>query len=459
MCFWLYAVTSMATSYVHFNSKKRFHPGKNVYREKKEWGEEQWIVNKEYCGKKLVLQKNRRCSLHKHEKKDEVFYLLSGLVKMEIADEAFTLKPGDFVHIPAGAYHRFTGLKDSEIMEFSTNHQEDDSYRKEFSGHVEGERFERQRAIVKNFAKAKVLVLGDAMLDTYVRGDVSRISPEAPIPVARYREKRHVPGGAANAAANVAGLGGNVTLLSVRGQDAAGKTLESLLKKHGVRSLLITDKTRATTEKQRIVAADAHQIVRIDYEDTHSLPLSTEKAVHSILKKEIRKHDVLLLSDYAKGFFRPAFLRACISTARAARVPVILDPKPQDSDYLSVAKGVTVITPNRQEAKILAGREGDPASLASSIAKKLGSTVLCTLGGDGMLLVSAKGKAKAFPALTKGVIDVSGAGDTVAATVALSLGAGADVTDAADISNHAASVVVEKQGTATLTQEELLRAL
>ena len=96
----------MSASYVHFGSKKRFHPAKSVHREKKEWGEEQWIVNKEYCGKKLVLRKNRRCSLHKHEKKDEVFYLLSGLVRMEIGGEVFTLRPGDFVHIPAGVFHR-----------------------------------------------------------------------------------------------------------------------------------------------------------------------------------------------------------------------------------------------------------------------------------------------------------------------------------------------------------------
>ncbi len=451
-------IEPMPPSYVHFGSQKRFHQAKTVHREKKEWGEEQWIVNKEYCGKKLILQKNRRCSLHKHEKKDEVFYLLSGLVKMEIGDDVFTLLPGDFVHIPSGTYHRFSGLEDSEIMEFSTNHQEDDSYRKEFSGHIEGERFERQRAIIKNFAKAKVLVLGDVMLDTYISGDVTRISPEAPIPVARFRGKRHVPGGAANAAANVAGLGGAVTLVSVRGEDAAGKTLETLLKKHGVKSFLIADKSRATTEKQRIVAADEHQLVRIDYEDTHALTPALEKKITTLLQRELKKHDVLLLSDYAKGVFRPAFLRICIAAARAARVPVILDPKPTGSEYLAAAKGVTVITPNRQEAQILGGR-GTASVIGAKIARKLSANVICTLGGEGMLLVPTKGKTHAFPALASGVIDVSGAGDTVAATVALCLASGAVMEDAADVSNHAASVVVTKQGTATLTQEELIRVL
>jgi mannose-6-phosphate isomerase-like protein (cupin superfamily) len=143
----------MSPSYVHFGSQDRFHPGEKVYREKKEWGEEQWIVNKEYCGKKLILRKNRRCSLHKHEKKDEVFYLLSGHVRMEVGDETFVLRPGDYVHIPAGVYHRFAGLEDSEIMEFSSNHQEEDSYRKEFSGHVEEERFARQKEIITRFTK------------------------------------------------------------------------------------------------------------------------------------------------------------------------------------------------------------------------------------------------------------------------------------------------------------------
>lgn len=450
----------MPLSYVHFGSKRRLYRANGVHREKKEWGEEQWIVNKEYCGKKLVLQKNRRCSLHKHEKKDEVFYILSGLVRMEIGDDTFTLRPGDFVHIHAGAYHRFTGLEDSEIMEFSTNHQENDSYRKEYSGHVEGGRFVRQRKIVEKFPQAKVLVVGDAMLDTYTSGDVTRISPEAPIPVAMFRSRRHVPGGAANAAANVASLGGHATLVSVRGKDGAGKTLEVLLKKRGVKPLFVTDGSRATTEKHRIVAADEHQLVRVDYEDTHSLSPAVEKRIAALLQRALKKHDVLLLSDYAKGFFRPAFLRSCISAARSARVPVILDPKPTGRDYLQAVRGVAAITPNRREAQILAGApKRSPFEVAAAIARKLFTNVFCTLGGDGMLLVLPKGKTHDFRAITKEVTDVSGAGDTVAATVALCLTSGATMEDAADISNRAAGVVVTKQGTATLTQNELLRVL
>lgn len=450
----------MPLSYVHFGSKRRFYRANGVHREKKEWGEEQWIVNKEYCGKKLVLQKNRRCSLHKHEKKDEVFYILSGLVRMEIGDETFTLRPGDFVHISAGAYHRFTGLEDSEIIEFSTNHREDDSYRKESSGHMEGERYERQREVVRKFTQARVLVVGDAMLDTYTSGDVTRISPEAPIPVARFRGKRHVPGGAANAAANIASLGGRATLVSVRGKDDAGKTLEALLKKRGVKPLFMMDGSRATTEKQRIVAADEHQLVRIDYEDTHSLSHAVENKIASLLRRELKKHDVLLISDYAKGFFRPAFLRSCIAAARGARVPAILDPKPSGRDYLQAVLGVAAITPNRHEAQILAGApELTTSEVAAAIARSISAHVLCTLGVDGVLLASSKGKTRAFPAIAKEVVDVSGAGDTVAAAFALCIASGATAEDAADVSNRAAGVVVTKQGTATLTQDELLRAL
>jgi quercetin dioxygenase-like cupin family protein len=151
-----------------------------VTRVPKEWGEEQWIVNKEYCGKKLILKKNRRCSMHSHKKKDEVFYLQSGKVLLEMSGKKYTLLPGDFVHVKPNAPHRFTGLQDSEIIEFSTTHDEEDSYRTEFSGHSDPKRFERQSAIIHSFKNLSVLVLGDVMVDRYISGRIDRISPEAP---------------------------------------------------------------------------------------------------------------------------------------------------------------------------------------------------------------------------------------------------------------------------------------
>jgi D-beta-D-heptose 7-phosphate kinase/D-beta-D-heptose 1-phosphate adenosyltransferase len=449
----------MDGTYIHGNSRAVHVRARDIHRVKKAWGEEQWIVNKEYCGKKLVLKKNHRCSMHTHAQKDEVFYVQSGKVKMELGGKAYVLGAGDFVHVRADTPHRFTGLSDSEIIEFSTNHREDDSFRTELSGHVDQSRYDRQAALVEKFPSASVLVLGDAMLDSYVGGEVNRISPEAPIPIVRFHSQRHVPGGAANAAANIASLGGRATLLGVRGADGAGKMLESLLKKHGVRSLLKADRGRMTTEKQRIVAGDAQQIVRVDYEHTHALSAAAEKALLTSLQRELRRHDVLLLSDYAKGIFRPEFLQACIAAGRKARVPVILDPKPDGPGYLASARGVTLITPNRGEAQILAGtRSGSIKSIAPLLSKKLKAAVLCTLGGDGMLLAEGK-MLQVFPAAATGVVDVSGAGDTVAATIALALAAGAPLSDAIDLSNRAAGVVVEKAGTATAWPAELLRAL
>jgi rfaE bifunctional protein kinase chain/domain len=450
----------MEGSYIGGDSGKTVIRAGNVFRVRKEWGEEQWIVNKEYCGKKLILRKNHRCSMHRHEEKDEVFYVQSGKVAMELNGKTTTLYPGDFVHVAAGKQHRFTGLEDSEIIEFSTNHREDDSFRTELSGHVEQERFDRQRGVIRRFSKASVLVLGDVMLDTYVAGDVTRISPEAPIPVVLQRSRRHVPGGAANAGANIASLGGRATVVGVVGSDSAGKELAGLLNKLGVRSALVQDAKRVTTEKQRVTGNSGHQLVRIDHEDVHALPSAVERKLLQALKRELRKHDVLLLSDYAKGVFSPALLKSCIAAARKARVPVILDPKPHGPDYVSSIRGVVLVTPNRAEANVLAGGGSKSIrTVAHAIARRIAAPVLCTLGPDGMMLVSPKNEILGFPALASGVVDVSGAGDTVASTVALSLAAGALLHDAVDIANRAASVVVEKAGTATLTSAELLRVL
>ncbi len=459
--FFRYVLSKMKKgTYIQGDGRAVHVRASDVFRVAKAWGEEQWIVNKEYCGKKLILRKNHRCSLHKHAWKDEVFYVQSGKVKMEIDGKRYILNTGDFVHIQANKLHRFTGLADSEIIEFSTNHQEDDSYRTELSGHVEQERYDRQAAIVRQFQDAAVLVLGDAMLDTYVSGHVARISPEAPVPVVQFEKKLHVPGGAANAAANVSSLGGEATLIGVCGKDRSGAMLVSLLKKHGVRLHLLEDRSRCTTEKERVVAGDGHQLVRVDYEKIHALGTSMEKRLLSLLRRELPRHRVLLLSDYAKGVFHPSFLRACLAAARKAKIPVILDPKPSGADYLRHTQGVALLTPNRHEAQMLADDRDRPmAAVTAALAKKLSTAVLSTLGGDGMLLASANGDIRSYPALATGVVDVSGAGDTVAATLALSLAAEAGLEDAVDLANRAASVVVEKAGTAVLTSDELLCAL
>lgn len=435
---------------------KSFFRAEEVHIVPKVWGEEHWIVNKEYCGKKLVLRKNMRCSVHQHKEKDEVFYVLKGKVLLELGKKNYTMNVGDFVHVARNTPHRFTGLEDSEIMEFSTTHKEEDSYRLTQSGHVEQARFDREAATVDRFKDVSVLVIGDVMLDMYVEGKVDRVSPEAPIPVVQYRGEFQVPGGAANAARNVSSLGGKATVIGVIGTDAYGKTLARLLKKEGVASLLLTDASRHTIRKQRIMSGD-HQMLRLDYEAVHPLSSVLQKKLMTTVATALKKADVLLLSDYAKGLFSPETLTHCIALAKKAGVPVILDPKPKDASYLAAIRGVDLLTPNKKEAEILAGNV-PPEEACAVLAQRLKTNVLVTLGEAGMLLHANK-KTKAFPALTHDVADVSGAGDTVAATLALCLGCDAEMEDAADLANRAASIVVRKPGTATASQEELRRTL
>jgi D-beta-D-heptose 7-phosphate kinase/D-beta-D-heptose 1-phosphate adenosyltransferase len=450
----------MGSSYVHDRSRRIFFPSSSIHREKKQWGEEQWIANKEYCGKKLLLKKNRRCSMHVHKEKDEVFYLQSGKVCLEVGGKEYLLKPGDFIHIRRGVPHRFAGMEESEMFEFSTTHHEEDSYRSSFSGHVEPERFERQHALIERFPKARVLVVGDVMLDTYFSGSVDRISPEAPIPVLHFQQKTEFPGGAANAARNVAALGAHVTLIGVRGKDEAGATLERLLTKGRVRSLLFSDTSRYTTQKQRIVAGSAHQLVRMDFEERSSFPDGRARILVKRVGNLLPCHDVLLLSDYAKGIFTPSILRSCIALARKYRKPVILDPKPLDASYLGCVKDVTLITPNLREARFLTGRaDASPDEAGKILASSLKAPVLLTLGAEGMLLARPGKPPMRYPVVAREVADVSGAGDTVVAVLALVLALRGDLLDAIDLANRAAGIVVGKAGTATLTSAELLDVL
>lgn len=447
-------------SYVHPWSRQSFFSGSSIRKEKKQWGEEHWIVNKEYCGKKLLLKKNRRCSLHQHKEKDEVFYIQQGRVLLELGKESRELHPGDFVHIPANMPHRFTGIEDSEIFEFSTTHSEEDSYRTEYSGHVEQKRYDRQAALIRAFKKCSVIVVGDVMLDTYFSGSVERISPEAPIPIVHFQQKTSFPGGAANAARNIAALGARVTLLGLKGDDDAGAELDILVKKDKVRSLLLVDAQRSTTQKQRIVAGSKHQIVRLDIEERSSPSAAQVQALLKRVERELPKHDVLLLSDYAKGVFSPLVLRSCIALARRKKKPVILDPKPLDASYLAQARGVTLITPNRREALLLSGRaDSSPEEAGKILATALKTDVLLTLGADGMLLAHPRKAPEHFPTFVREVADVSGAGDTVVAVLAIVLGLKGKLLDAVDLSNRAAGIVVGKAGTATLTVAELLEVL
>lgn len=301
--------------------------------------------------------------------------------------------------------------------------------------------------------------MGDLILDRFVTGEVHRISPEAPIPVVEVTDERALPGGAANVATNVRALGGEAAVLGVVGEDAGGEELQGLLRRNGVDvSGLLLDGGRVTTVKTRVVA-HRQQVVRVDREVRRDVGPEVGRRLLGFLKAQLPGCGALVLSDYAKGLVSSSLLEEVARLAASAGVPYLVDPKPVHFPY----PGATVVTPNREEA---AGFFGRPFSLeeAPVVAEDLlrrtdWGAVLVTLGAHGMVLLE-RGKApEHIPARVREVFDVTGAGDTVVAALALALSAGMPLLEGARIANVAAGVVVGKVGTAVCTPEELASAL
>jgi rfaE bifunctional protein kinase chain/domain len=299
-------------------------------------------------------------------------------------------------------------------------------------------------------AAASVLVAGDVMLDRYWFGEVERISPEAPVPVVKVARTEERPGGAANVARNVAALGARATLLSVTGDDEAGRSLAALVHRDGISTSFHTDPALATTVKLRVIGRQ-QQLLRIDFEraPSHEV-LATKLADFTRLAAD---HGVVVLSDYGKGGL--AHIAQMIGSARAAGKPVLVDPKGDEWDKYA---GATLLTPNRGEFRAVVGRwrdEADMAARAQALRAKLGLVaLLVTRSEEGMTLYTDDG-ALTIPARAREVYDVSGAGDTVIATLGALIGAGASLPEAVVIANEAAGVVVGKLGTAIATPEEL----
>lgn len=301
-----------------------------------------------------------------------------------------------------------------------------------------------------NLSKAKILVVGDVMLDRYWFGQVNRISPEAPVPIAKISHREDRAGGAANVARNISSLGGQATLLSVIGQDEAGDALESLLKENGVNTQLYRDSNISTTVKLRVLSRQ-QQLLRIDFEEIPTDEILTNKL--EIYSKLVSEHDLVILSDYGKGCLR--YAEKMIVAARALGKPVLVDPK--GSDY-SHYKGATLLTPNRMEFQAVAGNWSDEAALtqkAQALRQELQlDALLVTRSEEGMSLYQ-KDEVLHQPTVARQVFDVSGAGDTVIGTLGLMLAAGYDYEEAISIANRAAGIVVGKLGTAVVSQEEL----
>ena len=316
----------------------------------------------------------------------------------------------------------------------------------------------RQRAaeILERARACRVVVLGDVMLDEFIWGDVSRISPEAPVPVVNIKRESTRLGGAANVLANVNALGARASLVGVIGKDTAGEKLRQALQTD---EPLIEDSNRPTTIKTRIIAH--HQmVVRADREHRAPVNGEIEARLISAAQTAIEQAQALIISDYDKGVVTPAILAQVLPFAHA-RVPVLIDPKLRNFDAYRPA---TLVTPNHHEALQFTGLEEDSDdglhAAARKIRERLGcDAVLITRGDQGMMLVEGDGEPLCVPTVAREVYDVTGAGDTVIATLAAALAAGASMAEASALANHAAGIVVAKLGTATASADEVINSI
>ncbi|MCP3965570.1 MAG: D-glycero-beta-D-manno-heptose-7-phosphate kinase [Lentisphaerae bacterium] len=325
----------------------------------------------------------------------------------------------------------------------------------------------RLEQIVRNFSNVRIAVVGDLMLDVYIWGDASRISPEAPVPVVQVKEKSSCLGGAANVMRNVVTLGGKVSAYGVVGDDYDGREVGSLLKKYDIDpSTLSVTKERRTTNKQRVIAS-AQQLLRVDFEDTIELDEAIRQQIVEklIMLIENKAVDAVIFEDYGKGVLSEKMLQTVIDAARENGIITALDPKP---GHLMQISNLTVMKPNRNEAFAMTGmfqrkngcsveKDTDLHEVADRLLEQWQpEQLLISLASQGMALFRDNADMVVIPTRAREVYDVSGAGDTVIAAYTLSIAAGANPEEAAEIANHAAGIVVGKVGTVTVSKEELI---
>lgn len=320
---------------------------------------------------------------------------------------------------------------------------------------------EKLRRIIPRFSDVKILVIGDLILDEFVWGEVSRISPEAPVPVVWVKSESFMPGGAANVANNIAMLGARVYIAGVVGNDERAGILKECLTEKGINVYgIITDDSRPTTLKTRVVAHH-QQVVRIDREKIDSISTSVLDKIIVYVKNIIDEMDAIIIEDYGKGVISARLLKEILTIAKIKKKIITVDPK---EEHFSYYKGVTAITPNHHEAAQAIGMKAKDSQgilkIGKALLKKLNCEgVLITLGENGMQLFQKNGAITHIPTIAQEVFDVSGAGDTVISAFTLALALGVDMKDAAYISNIAAGIVVGKVGIAVITQKELMERL
>ncbi len=315
---------------------------------------------------------------------------------------------------------------------------------------------------VQNLSKGKVLVIGDIMLDQSLFGDSTRISPEAPVPVVKIEESRKALGGAANVARSIVNLGGKASIFGIIGKDHIANEMHELLQKEGIDDHLFALENRATTLKVRVLAR-GQQMIRMDTEDCSPLKPSELQSFISSLIKILPDYEYVIISDYAKGLITKELIDFLTSFKNnvGKKLKILADPKPSHKDLY---KNLFLLTPNSKETAELAHKEFHSLEETKEVGAQLKNelvldNLLTTLGAQGMALFSADGTITHIPTTARQVFDVTGAGDTVIATLALALSANIPLLDACILANHAAGVVVAKIGSATVSQEELKEAL
>jgi D-beta-D-heptose 7-phosphate kinase/D-beta-D-heptose 1-phosphate adenosyltransferase len=323
------------------------------------------------------------------------------------------------------------------------------------------------KKIVDRFPKVKILVIGDVMMDRFIWGKVSRISPEAPVPVVLVdnnndRSETFRLGGAANVANNIHSLGGKVLLCSIVGNDEMGKKIRGQLTEKGIEYKIFTEEGRQTSVKTRIFA-NRQQVVRIDRETIDHPKVSILHDLSNFVMEKIEDFDGIVISDYGKGLLTGTLIRAIILKARKSRKLIMVDPKLRNFKFY---KGATVVTPNTKEASEASRVPIVDGSSIEKIGDKLLKELKCkalviTRGEEGMAIFEPRRKSIFVHTEVREVYDVTGAGDTVIGTLALALGTGTHVSvkEAAKLANYAAGVVVGKMGTATATREDLIEAI
>ena len=314
---------------------------------------------------------------------------------------------------------------------------------------------ERLLQLLENARGKRIAVIGDAMLDIYLNGDVDRVSPEAPVPVVRVRERRHALGGAANVAQNVVAIGASCELIAAVGADRGAEVLRDMLGELGIGSASLVTVNRSTTQKTRIVAR-SQQLLRVDEEEDADISGSDMQRVLEAVRDSIADADAVVLEDYNKGILIPAVIRAAIDAGAARNLPIIVDPK--FKNFFSY-RGATVFKPNRRELEAALGAAVDvdhPDAVPDTLQRLGVEHILLTLGDRGMALFSSDGEVARVPTVAREVYDVVGAGDTVTAYLASILAAGGSVLEAAIVANIAAGIEVSKLGAVSVTAAEVI---